>query len=750
MMDNYSENWRQLKSILAGYATRDPRAESYSLADHNHAKALSIFLADATLATPRMDRVTVEAVLTGQQSWPNTLGRSQFDGAGLPLSVLEEYGLVAFYAGWCTVHCQTVRSLDNVDPSLIPLIEAVQHLKHILYGQEGYIQPHYTCPADKLNGLLAEHFGGVSAAELLPELVPEAGRFQLIPGNENFDSLVSTYLWQKLRETLEPGEAFQRWILCLRVNCDWTMPVLVDYLEQQEIAEFNDQLLEYLGQDHALRLDMISLHKQLTSADHFAHIVTPVQSHVTYTIDVDGGSRSSKHQDIELEKPTLATLSSAYISPTVNPSSDLQFVQQWEQTRHWGAPAQFYTSLLANVIDTSIRIDGQLLTSSGFGEAVLELSISRPILKHLLFNLVPEYGSANYLAWLLSQPATSTIALFYLTQRSFSSTNRVSHKFTLQFDRAYQQLVCHEYLRSIEKESDSGGRLLDVTVLLGERCSLYANDFSKSFEYQFQLCLLDSLSHQRVIELGQAFVQHHAVNEKKHGYQQPEHYWYLLGYWLIERLEHTGTDQTGTLSHSLKTTLLNYYKADFEGTLTGSRRSLQPDIFFSALPWHKLIGAEGAGPFITMSNSCLEWQMKLSHSNEHNYGVGPAIRHYLQVLMCVGRSLERAEDWERVSSRIVEIVRSFGFAPREQAIPLFDDAFYADKYDLWTPFCSFANLFSDSLYQDFLERCVPLIPLHQLFVLLERSTVIARTQKLQDAIANRQSSEAEDLGFIRK
>lgn len=745
-MHNYSENWRHLKSILTGYATTNRRSELYSHTDHTKAKALSIFLANATLATPKLDRTTVETELAGQQPWPHTLGTPQFEGVNLPLSLLEEYGLVAFYSGWCTVHCQTLRSPDNVDPSLTQLIQAVEHLKDICYGRNGYIQPHYTCPTDELERFFAAHFGSKHVAELLPELRLEDGHFKLPPGNQNFSSLVSTYLWKTLHETLEPKEAFERWILCLRVNCEWAMPVLFDDGDNQQRTEFNDQLLAYIAQDTGLSLPMDTLWKQSINDDQFSSIVTPVETTIHLTIGAEGNS-PLEPQVTELEKTTLATLSAAYSLSCMDSSSDLQFVREWQRSGHRREPQLFYTSLLASTIEASIHIEGQLLASHGFTEKLLELSASRPILKHVLFNVLPEYENSTYKIFLLSQPGTCDIALFYLTQQSFSNSNRDSHSFTQHFDKGYQQLVCHEYLRAIEAEPDSGERLLKVVEFLGERCGLHDSNFSKSIRYQFLLCLLDSLSPQHVIQLGHAFAQSPAGTENTSGYQFSQHYRYLLAFWLIERLENTGIDLTGTLNHFLKTTLLSYYKAEFEENFEGLRRGLEPNAFFSTLPWHKLVGREDVSPLLALSNSCSVWQQSLSYSNTNNFAVASAVRHYLQVLMCVGRPQRVSMDWERVADRVIEIVRTLGFGSREQATYLFDAAFHPNQYNLWPTFCSYTNLFQDRLYNDFVERCLPLIPLNQLFVLLERCTVIARAQKLQEAIAIRQSLETEDMGL---
>jgi len=48
---------------------------------------------------------------------------------------------------------------------------------------------------------------------------------------------------------------------------------------------------------------------------------------------------------------------------------------------------------------------------------------------------------------------------------------------------------------------------------------------------------------------------------------------------------------------------------------------------------------------------------------------------------------------------------------------------------------------------DELKRCWSLIPLNQLFVLLERCTVIARAQQLQEVIATREFPDSEDMGL---
>ncbi len=748
MPQNHSENWQYLQSILTGFSTKSRKPKLHSYSDHIHAKALSIFLAHATLATPKLDRMTVEAVLAGHQAWPHTPDARQFEGRSLSVSILEELGLVAFYADWCTVHCKSPNQ-DDVDSSLIPLIRAIEHLKDICWGRNGYIQPHYVCNADELQKLLATDFGSTSVAELLPELKLEDIYFKLNPGNENFDSLVSTYLWQTLRATLEPNKAFEQWLLCLRVNCEWAFPVLFGDSDYEQREEFNNQLLAYVAQDSGLLISWETLQKQVINGDRFSNIALPVSTHIKITVDADGNSSSECQDTIEIEKPTLDSLDAAYSLPKSDNATDLELVRNWHSPRRWLELELFYAWLLNCSIEENIRIEGHLLASYGFVDKLLELATSRPVLKHLLFNALPDYESVTYMLFLLSQSATCDVALFYLTQKSFSSHRHDGKSFILSFDKGYQNLVCHEYLRAIEEEpDDSGDRLLKVVDFLGERCGFHARNFPESHEYQFLLCFLDSLSHQRVAQLGHAFSKWHADTKITQAHQRSQHHWYFLGFWLIERIEYLGIDPTGTLICALRENLLCYYRAEFEENLAGEQRSLEPNDFFSGLPWHKLVGSEGAARLLlAMSNRCCDWKAKLAYSNANNFALASAVRHYLQVLMCVGRPQRTPQAWKRIASRVAEIVRILGFGPREEATHLFDAAFYQDKYDLWPPFCSYTNLFEAELYDDLVDRCLSGIPLNQLFVLLERCTVIARVQKLQEIISTRPSPESEDLGL---
>lgn len=744
-MNEFSENWRHLKAILAGYATRDRDVEVYSYEEQRQAKAFSIFLAHAKLATPMLDRETVEAVLTGTLQWPRSSG-VPFAGTDIPLSQFEKWGLVSFYAGWCATHSDSVRDLGAIDPSLVPLIGAINHLKDIRYGRNGCIQPHYACPEAELRQLLHVEFGDhLTVEQLLAELELKDGVFSLSPGNQNFSSLISTHLWLTLRSTQTPEEAFSRWMMCFRVNCEWAMPVIFDQQQYEERKEFNEQLLRFLAEDAELAQDVDFYIRQSINEEDFSGRIRPMEIHQEFIVS-DQGSRSGSTRTMELPKPTLSSLEDVYPPKVGDASNNLEFVVDLHRSRLRGRSELFYSWLLSSAVDASIRIQGQHLISSGFTEDLVKLADSRPILKYILFIILPTYEHSNYMVLLLARSATCDVAFYYLAKQTFEHSRNRDTSYVQNLEDGYQQLVCREYIRSVEKEPDFIARVLSVFGVLGNQCAFRSPDFSRGFEYRFLLNLLDALGHQQVVQLAQAFTELPTRIEGSRYEQSRQHYKYLLGFWLIDRLESSGTDPTGATCRALRESIQAHYGAEFAANLEGLS-SLEPSAFFATLPWGKLIVEAGPSSLLTLSNRCDEWKQDLAYGSPHPFDVASAVRQYLQVLMCLGRLTSFAGPLHGVATRVQEIVRSCGFGPREKFVHLFGEMPGSDKYDLWEQFCSYSNAFRDELYEEFVARCVPSIPLDHLFVLLERCTVIARARLLHEAIDVRQSYASDDLGL---
>lgn len=731
-MNEYSESWRHLKALLAGYETKDSEVRAPSYEDQRHAKAFSIFLTHADLATPCLNRDTVDAVLGGRLQWPRTEG-GPYLGTDIPLSRFEEFGLISFYAGWCATHATPVRDTTIVDQTLIPIIEAIEHLKDILKGRNGCIRPHYACDEGRLKLLLRAEFGDrLSVEQLLPELELDGDIFRLMPGNQNFCAEISTQFWTDLRSNNSPEEAFRRWMMCFRVNCKWVMPVIFDRLQYAERKEFHDLLIDFLAGDPALSTSIDCFVRQSVNEHSFSAHILPKEIHRDRLIDQNTVRSESTTSEKELSRPTLRSLEEIYSAPLCEASSAFEFVTSLQSS--WLREKElFYSRLVSTVVEASIRIETAHLASSGLVEKLVDLANDhRPVLKYLLYVVLPNYNLPNYMILLLAQKETSDVAFFHLAKRNFEWSRDQDTAYLQNIADGYHQLLCREYVRAIQNEPNFLPRFVSVLKKLGEQCAFHSADFFRGLEYRLLLTLLNSLADQQVSCLAQAFAGLSVDVEGSRSEQTRQHFKYLLGFWLIDRIERTGMDPTEAICEAVRESLRALYKVEFFANLTGLR-SLEPSSFFGALSWKQLFAGTGQDFMLNLSSHCDEWPEQLDCQNGDAFGFAQAVRHYLQVLMSVGRASSDASAQQVIARRVHEIIRVCGFRKREKYVRLFE-GFGSDRLDLWQQVCDYSNSFTDELYKEFIVRCAPSIPLNLLFALLERTSVIARVQQLHDTI----------------
>ncbi|WP_193392569.1 hypothetical protein [Aeromonas allosaccharophila] len=733
-MNEYSESWRHLKALLAGYATRNSEAKAPSYEDQRHAKALSIFLTSADLATPRLNRETVDAVLAGKIQWPRTETEGNpYIGTDIPLSRFEELGLVSFYAGWCATHTNSVRDAGNIDPTLIPVVKAMEHLKDIRWGRNGYIQPHYACNKSDLKNHLQTEFGErISVEQLLPELEVDGDMFKLQPGNQNFSAEISTQLWTDLRREHPPEEAFNHWILYFCVNCEFVMPVIFDRYQYRERKEFHDLLLKFLTEDSALNTCIDSYIRQSINEYDFSGRIQPMQIQHEIAIDQNNDQMESNTSKKILARPNLSSLEEIYPLPLGEAASAIEFVTCLHD-RWIRGPEFFYSWLLSTVVEDSIHIEIAHLSSSGLVEKLVDLANAhRPVLKYLLYIILPSYALPNYMSLLLALNKTSDVAFFHLAKRSFDRSRTADTAYVQCLEDGYQKLLCREYVQAIKNGPDFSPRFVAVLKIIGEQCGLHSPDFFKRTEFRLLLTLLDSLTDKQVFELAQRFTEFSVEIEISPYGQARQHFRYLLGFWVIDRIERTGTDPTEAICEAVREALRTQYEAEFLANLAGLR-SLEPNSFFETLSWKQLFVGVGQDFMLGISNQCNEWGEILAYENKGSYGAALAICHYLQVLISAGLTSNEAEKNQEIAARVQEIIRLCGFKNPQKYAQLFG-GLAADKFDLWQQVCIYSNLFTDELYRDFIIRCVPLVPLNLLLELLKRTSVIAREQLLHEAI----------------
>ncbi|BBL22683.1 hypothetical protein [Comamonas terrigena] len=731
-MNEYSESWLHLKALIGSYGRGDLNVKAPSYKDQRHARALSVFLINAELATPRLNRKTVKAILEGGFQWPQ-VGGTKYLGTDIPLSRFEQLGLVSFYADWCAIHASSVNDESAIDPTLIPVIRTIEHLRDIKLGRNGYLRPHYACGERELRKLLQIEFGDCFLIEeILPELELECGKFRLIPGNQNFSIEISTQLWNDLRDYHEPEDAFIRWIMFFCVNCDRVMPVVFDGDQYKERIEFNEQLLKFLAKDTDLCASLDCYGRQSINEESFAYLIRPTEENIQIYIDLNGERSTSTTPEQALSRPSLSSLEDIYPSPLGEASSALEFVIHSKNMRIRGREF-FYSWLVSNVVEASVRIEIAHLASSGLVEKLVDMANDkRPVLKYLLYFILPNYELPKYMLLLLAGNKTSDVAFFHLSTRSFDRSQGPGTAHIQCLENGYQQLLCHEYVQAIQNRPDFSSRFIAVVTMLGERCILHSPDFFKEIGYRLLLTILESLADKQVTEIAQRFAETRFDEDVFSCEKTCLHCRYLVGFWLIDRLKKTGADPSETIRDAVRESLREQYKKEFVSNLKGMK-SLAPSSFFSTLSWKQIFIGVGQDFMLELSIECNEWAQSLVHKDEKSVAVADAIRHYLQILMHVGRTSVEISVKQAVASRVMEIIWLCGFKDRKRYVQIFEGP-RSGNFDLWKQVCIYSNSVSDVMYEDFIKRCAPHMPLTHLFALLERTPVIARQNLLQNAI----------------
>ncbi|MBJ3148755.1 hypothetical protein JGB60_25945, partial [Salmonella enterica subsp. enterica serovar Typhimurium] len=152
-MNNYSPNWYLLHKLLVDETPVFTRDRLWTYKEHQHARALAIYLAHATLATPVLNKTTIAELLSGSRGWPCKDGKHHFIQTNCSLDFLEDAGFLSFYADWCSVHCQHPWQTEVLDDSIIDILNTAEQLKQIRLGLNDFIEPHFCINVNELTEL---------------------------------------------------------------------------------------------------------------------------------------------------------------------------------------------------------------------------------------------------------------------------------------------------------------------------------------------------------------------------------------------------------------------------------------------------------------------------------------------------------------------------------------------------------------------------------------------------------------------
>ncbi|MBL5922741.1 hypothetical protein I7V28_16795 [Lelliottia amnigena] len=746
MDTSYSENWAFLLKLLNNDSGKVLHGNFF---EHQQAYALALFLADATLATPELNRCNVAKIIAGELSWPCSEDTTIFSGTHYSLAFFEAGGFISFPGGWAEVHCREPQQSKPLDQSIEDILRVTNLLRNISFGWKGYVQPHFVIEEAHLIALISKELGNNHLDRLFPYAVQQEGKVAIYPEKHQFTQLESTYLWQSLLRRHSPEQAFRQWMLCVRALSHSIVPVLFSLLEKNETDQFLHQIELLVKTTPEFSYPFRTIYKQAVNSYDFACLIQPVMLEIDLHV---GSENSMPDKTDEPDEPaplalrTAETLDGAYNFPDIDDPAEIIARGQWQHLGNWRDPMGALSWLIQECFNHVILIDHHSITTKTFALNLLSLTESRQALKYLLFIALPLRFNCKYILFLLSRPETCEIAIYHLTNREYSLPVTRRHDVSDDLSQLFLDVLVREYFRTIKERSDNGLKLLNVSLYLADNSGLYTLLSTDSFQYRALTCFMHNLEDNQVAEVASAFLETIPKQYERRISDIRERSVYHLGLWLIQRLESTDAVYRDLLPQ-LGECLIRFYSNAFCECIAIRRRDLKSDNFFALLPWQSLIKVIGINEILRLSSRYDSWTTVLIYKHDRCFDAVSAICQYLQLLMLISKGPLEENDRSRVWQRIINIVCALGFGHEEGRCYLFSAAFNDEAIDLWKNFSLFVNILPPSKYDEFTERCIDMIPLDSLYILLERCNIHERQQVFHDAILDRQELSDEKLGL---
>lgn len=750
MDTSHSENWAFLLKLLND-DSRQVTHDNRNLFEHQQAYALALFLVDATLATPELNRCNVAALISGRLSWPCSESSDLYSGTQYSLAFLEAGGFISFPGEWAEVHCCKPQQAMQVDQSIEDILRITNLLQNIRFGRKGYVQPHFVMEEVQLITLISKDLGNIHIDRLFPGAVQHGGKVAIYPKKHPFTQLESAYLWQCLLRRHSPEQAFRQWMLCVRVLSHSIVPVQFSLLDENETGQFLHQVELLVKEAPEFSYPLKTIYKQVVNSYDFSRLIQPATLEINLQI---GSATIMPDKTVELDEPTTLTLMTAedlddtYHFPDIDDPAE---IISSGQLQHWGNrmdPMGALSRLIQACYNHVILINHHSLTTRPFALNLLSLVESREGLKYLLFIALPLHFNCKYILFLLSRPETCEIAIYHLTNREYPLSVTCRHDVSDDLSQFFLDVLVREYIRTIENRSDSdnGLKLLNVSLYLADNSGLYMLVDTDGFQYRALSCFMHKLEDKYVAAVASAFLQAIPMQYEQRISHIRERSVYHVGLWLIQRLESTDIAYRD-LQAQLSEYLISFYSNAFCDCIAIRRRDLKPDNFFALLPWQSLIRVIGINAILRISSQYDSWTTVLAYKHDRCFGAVSAICQYLQLLMLISKGSLEEEQRSRVWQRLINIVCALGFGHDENRCYLFSNVINDEASDLWKKFSLFVNILPPSKYDEFTERCIDMIPLDSLYILLERCNIHERRQTLHDAILDRQILSDEKLGL---
>lgn len=762
----YSENIGKIRRFFAE-EKNDIHAEYITDFDKSlQCKVLALLLINSKLATPELNRDNVNLLLTGKLEWPKSDGSMYRIDTNVELSLLEKLGAITFYANYCEIHLRSISDYDAISDSVKPIYDALKLLKNILYGNE-FVRPYFHIDKQSAQKLI-ENNSLIVKLDDFQGIVPEGNNYRIELHSFRHESLLPELLWKEViasldlnKEKLETNDSevvlneeqnkvLKKWLLICRVYSDnYLVSIDFKYIKHEYRFIFLDFFESLIINDTQLKQPRSTLENKWLCHFNFKDIFFEVDRSIHMQIDISRECNVNHTQKSPVPL-SIDKVKSKYFAPqSVFDTSNLGLVRDWRKhAHHINNDNMFYSSVLRQFITSDIFINNNSINSYGRLDNLLEKSIGREELRHILFNELSSFSGIKYLLYLLTKKDTASTAVYLFANGVLHHSIDLPHTESDTYHLKYFPIVCDEFLElsfksKFDKLADKD--IVELLLFMAED-SIYEN---YSGELSYKKDCLDILLKRFSIEQVSYFSEclfseiEKSIDETDNDLSVSKVY---LLFWLLEKSQDFKLSNENDLSNKIQSLIIKLYASAFKNNIENKDSKLDAYKLFDYLPWWR-IDDEYILDILGLIKNTNLWVLKLTDNNSCQYQNKRLTRSYLQLLIGLLSEKRATDKSELITLKVLGLLESCGFPEHaNEFCGLFD---YESQYDfsLWQQFILIVDDMSDVSFDRVLSILELGAPINLVLELYEKVNKEARKAKILVHIKSPSEATIDSLGI---
>ncbi len=729
-------------------------------------KVVAELLLNSQLATPELNRENVALLLSGKLVWPKENGADYIRNLGVDLSTLEQLGMVSFYADYCQVHVRGLPEVSELDESCQPIHEALELLRNIVFGREGFIKPYFKIEKKRAHSILENR----SLPNITTGLKDENGSYHIDSLEELRDSLVAEYLWEAvvMKLGLEDEEKspfidfsecqknlMGKWLLICRVYSDnYLSDIHFQFMTDIHKKTYFTLFESLITSDYQLKQPKFVLdNKRLCSSDS-RRVFLDVRSEYLMEINPANNFKSKNSYKETKTKKCLGDLEASLFSNSNEaPESNLAFYNEVRRRSRGGIESwNFYSNALGEIINSDIFVDRSCINSYGKVDGLLEKSNESYELRLMLLNDRVHFNGVKYLIYLLIKKETATTALYIFANNPHSNTLALTHIDGETYHLEYFPVVCDEFIDVyfndfckiglVGTEIDSSNDIVELLILMAK--DSIQNSFSG--ELNARKDCLDILLSKFTLEQISIFYNCLLLNiendKEKSAQYLPGWKFYLL-FWLLEKAQDSNITDGNSISEKTQVLITYLYCEYFNCSIDNNDHMINAYKLFDFLPWWR-IDSEYIPEYFGLIKKPSNWTVKLSSLNEFGYKNKDLVRSYFQLLLGLHTDKRNDSCNRQIISKILSLLECCGFSDETGEYSVIFD--YESQYDylLWRQFTLFVEELNDDEFKRVASVLRDEVPLNKVLELYSQLQRESRKSELLQCVVNVSAEKALD------